>query len=606
MRTILKQYLKLSRINITLRRLSNPRFWPGFATEGRPGRAKSTPLRLAIPIFLGLMTLIGLLPFNSRAANLLTNGGFNNPFNDIPGRVWRDQIEKIADGWTPFYIESGTYPGSGNASKLHWMSDLQFDLELGKPPYEGYHIEGDGSQNMWSSYEFDAGVYQQISGVTRGEGYRFDIKMTTFWRGPGYDDSDGIMVKRVGIDPYGGTDPTSPNIIWSEPDSNDKFWVGMKVAATAETNTITVFAKVQAPENDSSNHTDLDMVYFEDAQVEQTVSGPTTTLNASASGTTVNLNWSGNPTSGWSLKGYEVQYRDQADSEWVTLQAKTGTNTSGNFTGQAGRTYIIIQARTWQTNGDVDLPGLWVEKSVIIGDAVVGQVIDHAGLGLSGVRISVGGTTPSTLSTNGGDYVLSTGAPGTFDIVADNFNDLVAPPSTKVTVPPNNVGRLTITFRPTGTHQAIRNNDFETDLANWNASDGTAISAATNAYHTGNRGLLISNNVNISQTNTVTGMLNPLLSFWYKNDAAFTVELLGETSSQSLGTAGLNPVQTQTLAPVSNWTHFIMMELKANNGYTGQIGVNFSHTGGAANIFIDEVSIAAGPFKTYLPVTIKN
>ena len=162
-----------------------------------------------------------LAPFSILAANLLTNGGFNNPFNAISGRVWNGQNEQIANGWVPFYINANTYPGSGNASKLHWMSSAQFGATFGGLDY---HIEGDAAQNMWSSYQFDAGVYQQIN-ASPGTAYEFDIALVTYWRGPGYPDSDGIMVKQVGVDPYGGTDPTSSNIIWSNTDTNDKAWI---------------------------------------------------------------------------------------------------------------------------------------------------------------------------------------------------------------------------------------------------------------------------------------------------------------------------------------------------------------------------------------------
>jgi hypothetical protein len=382
----------------------------------------------------------------------------------------------------------------------------------------------------------------------------------------------------------------------------------MDVAATAQATTITVFAKVQAPENDSYNHTDLDMVYFDAAHFDQ---APSTTLNASTSSTTVNLNWSGSAASGWSVKGYEVQYKDQAGGSWVTLQAKTGTNTNGSFVGQAGHSYTI-RARTWQTmsegyHSDIDMPGVWVEKSVTIGEAVVGQVINHAGMGLNGVTVSVSGTATSTLSANGGDYTLSTGAAGTFDIVASNFDGLLAPPTTAVTVTSNAVGVLTITLRPTGADQAIRNNDFETDLSDWNVSDGSAASASNVARHTGNRSLWLSNTVSVSQTGAGSGIRRPLLSFWYKNNVPFTVEFLGEgIGGSSLGITALSPVQTQTLEAVGDWTHFIL-ELGASDAYTGNVGVNFNYSGGAgANVFIDEVSIATGPYKNYLPVVFKN
>jgi hypothetical protein len=35
------------------------------------------------------------------------------------------------------------------------------------------------------------------------------------------------------------------------------------------------------------------------------------------------------------------------------------------------------------------------------------------------------------------------------------------------------------------------------------------------------------------------------------------------------------------------------------------VGARFSHSGGSANIYIDEASIAAGPIKSFLPIVLK-
>ena len=552
-------------------------------------------LKLVICILLALSSL---LPTSALATtSLLANPGFNNPFTDITTRIWHEQYEKIASGWTPFYIDANTYPGSGDASKLHWMSSAQFGAAFGG--YD-YHIEGDQSQVMWSSYQFDAGVYQQISGLTPGQAYKFDVGMAAYWRGPGYPDTNGKMVKVAGIDPYGGTDPTSPNVIWSQSDANDKAWVGLFTAATAEASTVTVFAKTQAPENDSYNHTDLDMVFFEDAHLESIGAGPVTSLNAVSSGINVNLNWAGSATPGWSLKGYEVQYKDQAGGDWLTLQAKTSTNTSGSFTGQAAHTYIV-RVRTWQTSGGpLDMPGRWVEKSVTVANAVAGRVTNQAGMGLSGVNVAANGTVTATVSDSGGNYGLPTGA-GTFEVIADNVAGFVAPPPTTVTVPADGIGELVITMRPTGPDQALTNNDFETDLSGWDVSGGSAAAVSTADWHTGQGSLYLSGPFNVAQSGNVSGMPRPLLSFWYKSNAPFTVEFL----SEDIGTTGLSPTQSRTLSTANQWT-FFTLQLGLNDVYTGTLGVNFSYSGPAANIYIDEVSIAEGPYQIFLPVVLKN
>jgi hypothetical protein len=246
------------------------------------------------------------------------------------------------------------------------------------------------------------------------------------------------------------------------------------------------------------------------------------------------------------------------------------------------------------------VPGRWQETGVLVGDVVMGRVMDHAGIGMNGVTVTVSGTAISTLSANGGQYVLDTGA-GTFAVFAADFGDLAAPPVAPVTVPANGVGVLDITLRPTGVKQGLQNNDFETDLSHWNISNGSAAGVSAEDFHTGNGSLLISNTVTVSQTRVVTGMLNPLLSFWYHADTPFAVEFLGNQA----GVTSLSTSPTITLAATSGWQH-VTIDWFTTGVYTGGVGVRFNYTGTGANIFIDEVSIAKGPYKTYLPLMMKN
>jgi hypothetical protein len=105
----------------------------------------------------------------------------------------------------------------------------------------------------------------------------------------------------------------------------------------------------------------------------------------------------------------------------------------------------------------------------------------------------------------------------------------------------------------------------------------------------------IFNTASVSQTDTIALMDRPLLSFWYKSNAPFSADFLAA--------AGI--VQSVGLASAPDWTH-VRVESGLAEGYSGPIGVNFSYSGGPASIFIDEVSIAAAPLKTRLPVIMKN
>ena len=124
-------------------------------------------------ILLALASL-ALLPMVASAANLLTNGNFAS-FSTI-GRSWNEIDEKVGTGWDYFYVDPGT-----QLNKLHWFSSTDFTAHF-NPGGDPYELEGpNGSaQNMWSSYEFDAGIYQRVTGLTIGTVYAFDVPFVTF------------------------------------------------------------------------------------------------------------------------------------------------------------------------------------------------------------------------------------------------------------------------------------------------------------------------------------------------------------------------------------------------------------------------------------------
>lgn len=552
---------------------------------------------------LSLIGLLALLPLSALATNILANSGLNDPYLDIPGRTWNSQAEKIASGWQPFYIAAGTYDSSNNAKKLHWMSSVQFALSFGGIDY---HIEGNRAQNMWSSYQFDAGIYQQISGVTPGQGYGFDIPMVTYWRGPGYRDSDGKMVKQVGIDPTGGTDPTSSNIIWSNPNDNDKAWVYMDVAATAQASTITVFARVQAGDNQSGNHTDLDMVYFDAAHVAPV---PTTTLTTAINGTTVNLNWSGSGVApAWSLKGYEVQYRDQASSTWTTIQSQNSTNTGGAFTGQLGRTYFV-RARTWQQINEsyqsgIDMPGDWREQTVSLGALVSGRVTTNRDDGVSGVTVSEADSGASTITGDDGVFSLGLAGAGNYTFTVGAVAGWSAPPPVQTSLQLTSTPFLSFTLRPPD--NVVGNGDFETNLAGWQVS-GTPPAVVADGRRSGSASLRLTNTTSISQSGLISNSYQPVLSFWYKVEGSdgndtFTAHLFGSD--------GLTPVNSFSTAANGDWQQ-VWLPLNLAEVYTGPVGVQFSLAqggGSQAAVYLDEVSLGGswgGPNDVYLPIIVK-
>ena len=538
--------------------------------------------------WLSVIALIGLLalPALTPAAGLLTNGTFEN-FSTI-GRSWHGIDEKVGTGWTHFYVASGT-----RLDKLHWFSSQDFAAAFGGL---NYRLEGNAAQNMWSAYEFDAGVYQRVTGLTPGTAYAFDVPVVTYWRGPGYPDTDGVMQKWVGIDPTGGTDPTSPSVIWSEVDTNDKAWVYMDLAASAESNAMTFFVRVQAPENTSVNHTDLDIVYIDAAKVDL---APTLSLTATASGTQVTFSWAGSAAPGWNLKGVEVQYRDEAEGDWQTIQGKTGGNGTYTFTGQRGHIYTV-RGRPWQTtvesyNADIDMPGLWTQKSVTVGGAFNGYVRNHFGIGIGGAVISAGGN--STTSGSGGFYALQPPAYGQPYTVTVSASDYGSPLPIRASVPDaDSVTPITFTLKPAD--DVITNGDFESSISGWSTAGLVSPSVFSGGHRSGEASLVITGPVALTQTVSLSGTYNPTLSFWY-NPGLGSGDSLQVSLSQG---STILASKTVTHSVASGWQH-TWLPLAQPGRYTGTLTAGFYLTGGQA--FLDEVSLGSGPHILFLPLIFR-
>jgi hypothetical protein len=184
----------------------------------------------------GLLTgllLVMLLPSPAQAqdpcdpGNLIPNCRFDS-FSGSPPR-------QVPSGWAPYVI-------SGD---LTFVQDV--DTFFGPP-----------SLRMWSSGgTFTAGIYTQVSGLTPGTAYFASIG----WGGPNAPETFG---RRLGIDPTGGTDPLSPNVVWGPlhygpgrilnrpgPHSPDK--PNLDVSAVAQSDTVTVFLWVEHPRSTGDN-----------------------------------------------------------------------------------------------------------------------------------------------------------------------------------------------------------------------------------------------------------------------------------------------------------------------------------------------------------------
>lgn len=168
------------------------------------------------------------------AGNLIWNCRFDS-FTGAPPR-------QVPAGWSPFIV----------AGDLTYMQDS--DTFFGAP-----------SLRMWSNGgTFTAGILTQVSNVQPGATY----EASWGWGGPNEPDTFG---RRLGIDPTGGADPLSGNVVWGPlhygpgrilnrpgPYSQDN--PNLNVSVVARASTVTVFVWVEHPRSTGDNLIFVDQV----------------------------------------------------------------------------------------------------------------------------------------------------------------------------------------------------------------------------------------------------------------------------------------------------------------------------------------------------------
>ena len=187
------------------------------------------------------------------APELLINGNFDGEFITREGTAPRH----VAAGWTPWFIPpSAASPSFAN-------HDPNYDREMDR-----IHTSTGTAQKFFTLFAtHQGGLYQHVEGVNSGTTYRFSL-FGYVWSSS-FEDADisedpGDVVLRVGIDPTGGSDGSSPDIIWST--AATFFYDAYRqyaVIATAENDQITVFIEATVGGPRANNY-----IYVDDAVLE--------------------------------------------------------------------------------------------------------------------------------------------------------------------------------------------------------------------------------------------------------------------------------------------------------------------------------------------------
>ncbi|GAB4510562.1 MAG: hypothetical protein OHK0046_07640 [Anaerolineae bacterium] len=197
--------------------------------------------------------------------NLLTNPGFEAPFVDktIQGEAPR----AVANGWEPWHVP----PASGSSSAENQQPEY-FETA----PDSTRIRSGQNAQGYFTFFAtHTGGVYQRVTGVTPGTELRFSVYAwvwSSSFEDVNQSEDPGDVIVYVGIDPTGGTDGTSSNIVWSPPapDQYDAYRE-YSVIATASSNAVTVFVRSVVDFPVQNN-----FIYLDDAVLAATTSAQPT------------------------------------------------------------------------------------------------------------------------------------------------------------------------------------------------------------------------------------------------------------------------------------------------------------------------------------------
>jgi hypothetical protein len=146
---------------------------------------------------------------------------------------------------------------AGGGVPAEWT---RFD-EAGNPAFDQSHdTPFDGiSLRIWSHWvPFTSGIYQQVHNVTPGTAYVAAIGWAPAQINQERKD-EGIE-RMLGIDPLGGTDSTSPNVVWGPVYSGKSRAPDLSVSAVAQNTTITVFVRVRVGQSHGIEEVFLDAV----------------------------------------------------------------------------------------------------------------------------------------------------------------------------------------------------------------------------------------------------------------------------------------------------------------------------------------------------------
>ena len=179
-----------------------------------------------------ILVILSSVATHAQEENLLENPGFESGFTGGVASGWESWVasDENAPGFqeVPEFIQGTAASDNGLIPQVRSGSDAQAFF------------------SFFASH--DAGIYQEVSGITSGTELRFSIYAHVFSNNStdvDRSETPGGVTIRVGIDPNGGTDPFSSDVVYTEPFITYDTFIQYNTIAEATGDTVTVLFVVQ-------------------------------------------------------------------------------------------------------------------------------------------------------------------------------------------------------------------------------------------------------------------------------------------------------------------------------------------------------------------------
>jgi LysM repeat protein len=219
---------------------------------------RSKTVRLLFLMLSLLIAAVASRPAVAQSGNLLQNPGFEGEYSTYHPQTAQEHADcpggycntvQVPAGWRPWWAKE-------------WDTDVNPEFKAATQPFANRIHSGDRAAQYFSFYRTHKAGFLQQATVPANATVQFTVWGQAWVSNDdsGGSDHNAAINMRVGIDPTGGTNPYSGNVVWSGTLQPYDAYQQFSVQAQAQGSTVTVFT-YSAP-SFPVKHND---VYWDDA-----------------------------------------------------------------------------------------------------------------------------------------------------------------------------------------------------------------------------------------------------------------------------------------------------------------------------------------------------